>query len=542
MTQTLFSHKRISNASGISAEFPRILQNYRALGFALVPCVLKSSGDGKSKEMAVKPPCHSDWRTVDHIDDIADANAWLAMADGWTVLDADSAEAVRLIDAMLGKTLPQPAMIVETHKGNHYYFRKDGDWHCNRRGIGVGLDVIDLASNGVYCAGSWHPVAKRPYSVIRWDPGKGGALSEETLAAAIGSFEGNSDEAAPAWSAYKEGDRDALTAWKHRYGLDGGVEWGRFRAEWEKGRDAAKALDDVRQTVLAASVPAAKKGRHDTLWEVARRLWWDKGIRDRKAIDIAVRVRNAEFGDPLKAKETAYYAYAVGYGNRKDDLEHKGSPSYRMHKRRQAVWSHREGGNRKPPKFDQNEIARLHGEGMTQRAIAEAMGCSQQFAGKVVRKWKRLQAGGGDVVPISGGSSSFPLPSTTSRVVKQRKRGGRPSNRDAIRDGFYGGECDESEIDLIADIAKAAKNAVRRVKAKRAWLDALPGTLARLACLEGLRAAGKASPKETAELHGTALDIDNALEHGLYAWRGSEWPIRWTDGEEREMHAAFEAA
>ena len=539
MTQTLFSHKRISNASGISAEFPRILQNYRALGFALVPCVLKTSGAGKSKEMAVKPPPHADWRTVDHLYDLYEANAWLALADGWIVLDADSAEAVREIERMLGNILPQPAMIVGTHKGAHYYFRKEGRLaRCNRRGIGVGLDVSrSWRPTESICAGSWHPVAKRQYSVIRWKPGEGGALSEETLKAALARFEGTDAEAAPAWSAYKAGDRDAITAYKERYGLDGGMEWGRFRAEWEKGKAAAS-----RKNSHIAVDSASKKGRHDMLWEVARRLWWDKRIRDRKAIDLAVRVRNAKFDDPLKAKETAYVAYAVGYGNRKDDLQHKASPGYRLHKRRQAVWSHREGGNRKPPKFNQNEIMRLHGEGSTQTAIAEALGCSQQFVGKVVRKRKRLQAGGGGVVPISGGSSSFSLPYATSRVVKQRKRGGRPSNRDAIRDGFYGGECDESEIDLIADIAKAAKNAVRRGKVKRAWLDALPGKLSRLACLEGLHGAGQASPKETAELHGTALDIDNALEHGLYAWRGSEWPIRWTDGEEREMHAAFEAA
>lgn len=533
----LFSHKNSPSASGIYAEFPRLLQSYLALGFALVPCVLKLSADGKSKEMAVKPPPHTDWRTVDHIDDIPDANAWLAMADGWTVLDADSAEAVRLIDAMLGKTLPQPAMIVETHKGNHYYFGKEGRYRCNRRGIGVGLDVIDLASNGVYCAGSWHPVAKRQYSVIRWNPSEGGALSEETLKTALARFEGTDAEAAPPWSAYKEGDRDALTAWKERYGLDSGMEWGMFRAEWEKGKAAAS-----RKNSHLAVDSASKKGRHDTIWEVARRLWWDKGIRVRKTIDLAVRVRNGAFAKPLKAKEVAYYAYAVGYGNRKDDLEHKGSPSYRLHKRRQAVWSHREGGNRKPAKFDKNEIVRLHAEGMAVRAIAESIGCGKSYVSKVVREVGRLQAGGGEIVDISGDSSFFSIPLTTSRVDKTRKRIGRPSNRDRIRDQFYQGQCDGSDTDFIEKIAKRVKADIRNAEKKRAWLDALPSMLGRLACLEELHGRDAASPKERSEMHGTALEVSNVLKHGVYAWKGAKHPLRWTDGEEREMHAAFEAA
>ena len=292
---------------------PSEVESYRALGFALVPCRLQLSGDGKSKEMARRPPKHADWRTVDHLHDLYDANAWLALIDGWIVLDADSEAATRWVERMISDGIrPRADLIVRTHKGRHFYYRKDGKWHRNQRGIRVGpddndvIDVIDLSSNGVFCAGSWHPVAKRAYSVIRWQPNWGGALSESTLTAALRIPDG-------------------------------------------KGHAGAGACE-VSKT--AKTVSTADKGRHDILWDLARDMGWDQGIRNRKTIDIAVRARNRKFDDPLPEKAVPYISYAIGFGNRDDS--HPASNSQRLFKKRQARASHGPNSTRKPPRIDNN--------------------------------------------------------------------------------------------------------------------------------------------------------------------------------------------
>ena len=491
---------------------PPEVRAYRELAFSLIPCKLKLSGDGKSKEMARRPPKHADWRTVDHIYDLPDANAWLALKDGWLVIDTDSEAADRIVDGwiVIG-ILPQPDMIVGTYKGKHYYYRKEGDWHCNQGGMQVGpddndvIDVIDLSSNGVYCAGSWHPVAKRRYSIIRWQPNWGGALSEETLTAAIGSL-GQNGKVSNMAKTPPKGDSPRVG-------------------------------------------PDADKGRHKTLWALAYDMWYDQGIHNRQTIDIAVRARHAGFDDPPKEDEVAYISYAIGYGNRAEATGHPASDSYRMSKRRQAVASHGRNSKRKPPRIDQAEIARMYAEGSTQQAIAAELGCAQSFVSKALKKIKRLQSGGGEIVSLFENSSFFLSP-TTSRVIIVDKppstKRGRPSKRDKIRDDFYEGGCTGNDVDFIFKIIQAGdkdrKNGLRRTQAKRAWLDALPDRLTRLAHLERLHVAGKASPKERSEMYGTSLEVADALKHGLRSWTGAKWTMRWSKDEAREMHEALAAA
>ena len=101
-------------------------------------------------------------------------------------------------------------------------------------------------------------------------------------------------------------------------------------------------------------------------------------------------------------------------------------------------------------------------------------------------------------------------------------------------------------MDFIHGIAvaadKARANGLRSAQTKHQWLDALPGRLTRLGHLEGLHVAGRATDSERSEMYGTSLEVADALKHGLYSWKGAKWPMRWSEDEAREMHAALAAA
>ena len=114
----------------------------------------------------------------------------------------------------------------------------------------------------------------------------------------------------------------------------------------------------------------------------------------------------------------------------------------------------------------------MRGEGSTIREIADELGCSKTYVGKVVAKLKRLQAGGGEVVSLFGSSLPLTITLTTSRGDKTRKKRGRPSKRDKIGGDYFGGICTESQIEFILSFEKASANDRRSALAKRTWLEA----------------------------------------------------------------------
>ena len=137
-------------------------------------------------------------------------------------------------------------------------------------------------------------------------------------------------------------------------------------------------------------------------------MWYIQGIRNRKEIDNAVRARNGQFPDPLPEKDMAYFAYAIGYGNRAEatrppgirllpHVETTASGGVPRQEFEKEAAENRSGRNRAHAR------RRVDPNGNRRQNSA----ATQSFVSKVLRKLKRLQSGGGEVVSLFENSSFF---------------------------------------------------------------------------------------------------------------------------------------
>ena len=83
-------------------------------------------------------------------------NAILALSSTWSVIDIDT-------KVKLPTNFPTPAMIVQTGKGEHWYY-KNGDIH---RSYNLSFGECQSTTRGVFMPGSYHPVKKTYYKIIK---------------------------------------------------------------------------------------------------------------------------------------------------------------------------------------------------------------------------------------------------------------------------------------------------------------------------------------------------------------------------------------
>ena len=466
-------------------------------GWRTIGCKMELDSNGK-KYPAGLPVNHN---LIDHHPPGAyikvDDDGFLGFNDSLIAIDTDSATTEKMVAGWIETGLiPRPWRFHSTGKGFHRIYLKDDSLNirCNE----LGIDVIDLAINGIFLPPTWHPEVERCYEVVH--------VADEKNTLDVDALEQLINEALA-----------------FRRGIDSDTVVNDVPPAEDAKNIAGDDWDAIEDYATRSGIKAGESHQEVTIFRLAWFLFYKKGWRGRERITKQCLTRNkhpypSKTGRALPEKKVVAVANSIGYANRGGDP--------RIKQRRGGVVSSRLRREKRIPKMV--EMKRMLDDGLTKTAVAKELGVDRKTIGRwsnTILGWicTDSPADGVDTV-LSGGVN------TVLSTCPTRKN---PPARSEVDKLILRWGCGDEYRPFLESIIqgkrKARASRQRRIKAQEEWLSNLPGRLDRVVDARG----------QIGQFQYDLLlqDIEGGVDNG---WTGYRY--RWTLDQRERICAILQEA